>query len=182
MTMMRFDPFSESVSLRQAMDRMFEDALIPSSRLIGGQEGPGVPLDVLEHNGQFVVKASLPGVPPEDVHISVEDNVVTIEGELREEPAQPQQPPTNGQPSAKQGQPAGAAPRVHHRERRLGRFYRQIVLPASIDAGKAKATFDHGVLNLTLPKAEQAKRHQIAITGTGKVEQPPRPELAAAAH
>jgi hypothetical protein len=114
------------------------------------------------------------------VHITGEDNVVTIEGELREEPTQlPQQPPTD-QPNGKQAQPTGGAPRVHHRERRAGRFYRQVVLPASIDAGQAQATFAYGVLTLTLPKAEQARRHQIAITGTGKAQELRQGEAVAA--
>lgn len=120
-------------------------------------------------------------MPVEDVHITVEDNVVLIEGELCEEPAQPPQQPTNSQPNGHQVQPAGSAPRVHHRERRYGRFSRQVVLPASIDAGKTQATFEYGVLTLTLPKAEQAKRHQIAITETGKVQQLPQARTAAAA-
>jgi HSP20 family protein len=182
MTMMRWDPFSETVSLRQALDRMMEDALIPSSRLVGGQEGLSVPLDVLEHDDQFVVKASLPGVPAEEVRITVEANVVFIEGELREEPAPPPQQPPTGQANGQQTKPAAAAPRVHHRERRYGRFSRQVVLPASIDASTAQATFAHGVLTLTLPKAEQAKRRQIAITQPGTVQhQLPQAQKAAVA-
>ena len=89
MTLQRWDPFGELVSLRQAMDRLLEDAVVAPSRLLGGRAGQsagmGLDVDLIEHENELEVKASLPGVRPEDVDISLEDNVLTIQGEVREE-------------------------------------------------------------------------------------------------
>lgn len=81
---MRWDPFSEMTSLRQAMDQLVENSVIrPGSGQGGG--GLGIPVDVLEQGDTLVVKASLPGVKPEDVNVSIQHNVLTIAGEQRRE-------------------------------------------------------------------------------------------------
>jgi HSP20 family protein len=181
--MMRWDdPFREALSLRQVIDRLFEDAVIQPDRALRGVEGQAMPLiDLAEHDNELVVKAALPGVQPKDVHITIEENVLTIDGELREEPEQ--QPESAAVPS----QPAAAAPaeqpgeqgaqikkpRYHRRERPIGHFFREVLLPVAVDAGKSGATFEHGLLTITLPKAQAARRRHIAIKSAGQGQQLP---------
>ena len=84
--MTRWDPFREMVSLREAMDSLFENALI--TPYTGGQQGTQaayLPLDVTENDDNFVVKASLPGVNPEDMEITVHGDVLNIKGEIKQE-------------------------------------------------------------------------------------------------
>ena len=146
MAIERWDPFREAVSLRDAMNALFQESFIrPTS---GG--GPGgfatLPLDVSESENEFVVKGSLPGVKPEDVHITVQGDTLTIQGETR-----------SGE--EKKGE------RWHLRERRFGSFQRSISLATPVDSDKAQAQFEHGVLTLTLPKSESAKPRQIKVGG-----------------
>lgn len=148
MTMQRWDPFGEMLTLRNAMDRLFEDAWVHPSRLTGqgGQQGGmHVPLDVYEQGDTMIIKASMPGVKPEDVNITCEGNTITIEGESRSE-------------QQDQGQ-------VHHQERRYGRFMRTVTLPTRVNADQANAQFEHGVLTLTLPKEESARAKRIPVGG-----------------
>jgi HSP20 family protein len=148
MALDRWDPFREAVSLRDAMNALFQDSYIrPSSPM--GQGGPGatpLALDVSENENEFVVKASLPGVKPEDVHITVHGETLTIQGTSKVE-------------EEKKGE------HWHLRERRFGSFQRSIGLPTPVDSDKAQAAFEHGVLTLTLPKSEQAKPRQIKVGG-----------------
>lgn len=143
MSMMRWDPFSEMTSLRQAIDQLFENSFIrPSGAPPGG--GLGIPVDVLEQGDALVVKASLPGVRPEDVGVQIQQNVLMITGQHHEEQDHQQS-------------------RYHLAERRTGRFSRAIALPVAVDANACEATFVDGVLTLSLPKAEQARTKQVPI-------------------
>jgi HSP20 family protein len=104
MTMQRWDPFNDTLSLRQVMDRLLEDAFVWPGRTTGGagQSGFGVPVDVEERENELVVKASLPGIRPEEVNLTVQGNTLIIDGETREEHEQPQ-----GQSNGQQGQGNG---------------------------------------------------------------------------
>jgi HSP20 family protein len=175
MTMQRWVPFSEMFSLRQAMDRLLEDAVIWPGRLSGGmgqgQAGFSLPVDVLEHEIELVVKASLPGIRPEDVHLNVQGTTLTLEAETWEEWEQPQGA-TSGQARQGDGQQGQhQQPRYHYRERRYGRFYRQLQLPVPVDANQTKAQFEQGVLTVTLPKAAEARQRRIPVTA-GSQSQP----------
>jgi HSP20 family protein len=140
----RWDPFREAVSLNDAMNALLRESYIRPSGA-PGQPGPGLfPLDISENENEFVVHASLPGVRPEDVQITVHGDTLTIQGEVRAE-------------EEKKGQ------RWHLRERRFGQFQRSLSLATPVDSDKAQAHFEHGVLTLTLPKSEQAKPRQIKI-------------------
>ena len=147
--MMRWDPFREMVSLRDAMDSLFENALIGPRGGEGGVSTVQLPLDIVEEDDNYIVRASLPGLKPEDVNVTVVDNVLTIEGEAKGE-------------EQKEGS------RWHLRERRWGQFSRQIALPTTIDANNVQAEYSDGVLKLTLPKAEEAKPKRIAIRANGQ--------------
>src|ERR1051325_4509611 len=119
----RWDPFSESLSLRQAMDKLFEDAWVRPWGSVHDGNGNGVapvPLDVYETGDDVMVTATVPGVNPDDIEITVQGDVLTIRGETKTDE-------TVGDE------------RYHRRERTFGRFARQVGLPSSVDSGKAEA-------------------------------------------
>ena len=147
--MMRWDPFREMVTLRDAMDTLFENALIRPQSGTSGSTFGNLPLDLEETDDNFIVRVSIPGIRPEDVDVSVTDNVLTIKGEVKVD-------------QKKEGA------RYHVRERRWGAFGRQVALPAGVDANKVQAEYSDGVLLLTLPKAEQAKPKRIQIRTSGQ--------------
>jgi HSP20 family protein len=150
--LVRWDPFGEMWSLRQAMDRLFEDAWVRpwTMRGNGGTAPDGAPvrslsLDLYETGDSLVLSAAVPGVRPEDIEITVQGDVLTIQGETQTEQDADEE-------------------HYHVHERRYGRFYRQVALPKSVKSDAAEAHFENGVLKLTLPKAEEAKERKIAIT------------------
>jgi HSP20 family protein len=143
-------PFaSEALSLRDMMNRLVESAYVrPAAWFSEGENGPAI--DVVENGDAYVVRASLPGWKPEDVDVTFENGVLALKGEVKEEGEQ-------------------AETRWHHREIRRNSFVRTIALPSEVQADKAKAEFENGVLTLTLPKSEQVKPKQIKIqTGQGQ--------------
>jgi HSP20 family protein len=144
MTLTRWDPFGETTSLRRAMDRLFDESFVGWSMGSSGQGG-SVPLDVIERDDAFVVKASLPGVKPDDVELSVHRNMLTIRGEM------------GGESEKSEGQ-------YRHRERWQGSFSRSVSLPADVNTDACEARFEKGVLTVTLPKSEQARAKRINIT------------------
>jgi HSP20 family protein len=143
MAIERWDPFRDVVSLRDAVGSLLQESFVRPGGIAGGGAST-LPLDVHETETEFVVKASLPGVKPEDVQITVHGDTVTIRGEVKAE-------------EEKKGQT------WHLRERRSGSFQRSVSLSTPIDSDKANARFDHGVLTLTLPKTEKARPKQIKI-------------------
>lgn len=145
MAIERWDPFREAVSLRDAMNSLFQDSFVRPAAWAAGALTQ-IPLDVCENENEFVVHASLPGVKPADVQITVHGDVLTIRGETRAE-------------EEKTGE------NWLLRERRVGTFQRAIGLNAPVNADKAVARFENGVLMLTLPKAEEAKPRQIKVGG-----------------
>jgi len=149
----RSGPFGDLLSLRQAMDRLFEESFVnPGTWQFG--DGQLVPMDVVAGEGEIVVEAILPGVKPEDVEITVEGNALTIAGDT-----------TSASPT-KEGS-------VLLKEIRRGRFTRTLTLPDGLEPDRATATFEDGVLTLRIPKAEQVKPRQIKIkTGDGQHAQP----------
>jgi HSP20 family protein len=139
----RWEPFTDLVSLRDAMDRLFEESVIrPRNWLAPAFEGLAV--DVYETEEDVVVKATVPGVKPEDIDISVTGDTLTIKGEFKEEEKVEKE-------------------NYIRRERRQGSFSRSLTLPTSVDVEKANAEFEHGVLKLTLPKAEEVKPKTIEV-------------------
>jgi HSP20 family protein len=150
--------------------------------------GFAMPMDVCEMNDEYLIRAAIPGVRPEDLDISVKENSLTITGEVREPqwqqmqegqtPASSQQPMGSQQPSGQQQQQAGgqsagrreqgSTPRgesVHCwlQEIPYGRFSRSVTLPMTVNASKARAEFDNGLLVLHLPKTEEAKPRRIEV-------------------
>lgn len=143
----RTSPFGELLSLRQAMDRLFEDSFIrPRGWALTALEGDGLPLDVYETADALVVKAALPGVKPEEVEVTVTGDVLTLGATFKEE---------------REAEASGYI----YQELRRGAFNRTLTLPGDVDADAATTTFEHGMLTLRIPKTEQAKPRQIKIGG-----------------
>jgi HSP20 family protein len=142
----RPSPFGEVMSLRQAMDRLFDDDYMrPVRWSSGGLDGPALPLDVTTDADSLTIEAALPGIKPEDVDITVENGTVTISGKTAEE---------------RRGEEGSYLVQ----EIRRGTFSRSVSLPNGLEPDKATATFEHGVLKLRFPKAEQLKPRQIRIS------------------
>lgn len=140
----RPSPFSELMTLRQAMDRLFDDTVFRPFTQYNGSEFMRLPLNVRTTADALVVEAELPGLKPEDVDITLENNTLTIRAEDRTER------------NEEQGD-------WIVREIGRGSVMRTVTLPTGLEADKAEATFEHGVLTLRIPKAEQVKPRQIQI-------------------
>jgi HSP20 family protein len=141
----RPSPFSELVTLRQAMDRLFDDTVFrPYTAYAGSGDLARLPLDIRTTKDALLVEASLPGINPEDVEITVENGTLTIRAEDRSEQTQEQ---------------AGWVVREIAR----GSLMRTVTLPTGLEPDKADATFEHGILKLRFPRAEQTKPRQIRI-------------------
>jgi HSP20 family protein len=149
----RWDPFSEMMSLRDAMNHLVEESVVRPER--ASRAGTfSMPVDLRETDDEFIVDAVVPGVKPEDVNITLENNVLTISGEMRQE------------------QHAGQEASYHRVERRYGRFTRAIALPTPVNAEQVQATLEHGILHLQIPKAEAVKPRRITVSsGPGAQQQ-----------
>lgn len=146
-TLIRWDPFRELQSFRQVMDRMMDEPFMGTQRFWSqGGEGFPLALDVAEDEEKYIVKASVPGVDPNNIEITLSDNVLTIKGETKHEKDVDEK-------------------NYQIRERRYGSFTRSITLPAGVDAEKVEAIHEHGVLTLNLPKSEAVKPKKIAVKG-----------------
>lgn len=145
MSLIRWDPFKDLMALREAMDRLFEDSFVrPGSRwLTSGEPRCEVPIDVYTTDEELVISASVPGVNPSDVEITIEGDTLTIRGEI---PA----PLENVDYIAQ--------------ERPYGKFQRTLRLNIPVQADKAEAVFDRGILTLTIPKREEVKPKTIKVT------------------
>jgi HSP20 family protein len=142
----RWDPFREMWSLRNMMDRMMDRWLEPTWPVTTGWQPASwdLALDVAETADDYVVKASLPGINPDDLEITYNNNLLTIKGEVKEEKEVEEQ-------------------RYHLRERRFGTFSRSLTLPTTVKADAIEAKYEAGVLTLRLPKVEEAKPKRIPV-------------------
>ena len=149
-TLVRWAPRRELVSLREAMDSLFEDSFVrPGAGRLEPFEGGALAVDMYETDDAVVVKSSIPGVKPDDLEISVTDNTLTIKGETRAEEEVKEK-------------------NYIHRERRYGSYFRSLAIPVAVVADEAEAEFEGGVLTLTLPKAEEVKPKAIKVEAKGK--------------
>jgi HSP20 family protein len=140
----RYGAMRQPMGLRQLMDRMLEDAFI-MPREGGGWGGPA--MDVYEEGDNLTVEAHLPGMKPEDLEVHVEQGVLTISGRMEAEQEHKDR-------------------NYLLREKRTGRFTRSLQLPPSYNTENCQSHYEHGVLRLVFPKAEEAKPRRIQI-GTG---------------
>ncbi len=138
-----WEPMSDLIAWQQAMDRLFDEAW--GRRGLGWRRGERVdllPVDMYTTADEVVVQASVPGVDPNDVEITIEGETLTIKGERK--------PPLENV-------------EYQIQERRYGPFARTLSLGVPVQADKAEATFDQGVLTLTIPKAEEVRPKVIKV-------------------
>ena len=142
----RWEPMREMLSLREAMDKLFEESFVgPQWRSLWQAEGGAtLALDVYETDDALIVNAPVPGIKAEHVEITITGNTLTIKGETK----------------AEEREEKGNFLR---QEVRYGAFQRSMDLPTDVQADKADAVFENGMLMLTLPKAEQIKPKSIKI-------------------
>jgi HSP20 family protein len=160
MTMIRrTNPFDELFTLRRAVDRLFDDDVFHPRTWRTISLGAEPALDITTTPDELVVKASLPGWKPEDVEITLTGSTLTISGEMKEEARREEES------------------WVLNEIRRAG-FSRTLELPEGLIGDRATATYEHGILTLHIPKAEEVKPKQIRITATSDAQ--PERELVGA--
>jgi HSP20 family protein len=145
MDLVPWRPFSEEISsLRREMDNLWNRFFgeTPLARRLTEEWWPSA--DLSETKDSFIIKAELPGLDAKDVEVSISGNVLTLKGEKKKEEEEKDE--------------------HHYRaERYYGSFQRTFQLPANVKADKVEATFEKGVLKVTLPKVEEAKKKQIEV-------------------
>ncbi len=153
MNIVRYDPFRELRSLQDEVNRLFSSSFSRGGddQMMRGAWNPSV--DIFENKDQIVLEAELPGMKPEDVVISIENNVLTLHGERKFEKKDEQD-------------------NFHRVERSYGSFTRSFTLPPTVSSENAQAVFENGLLRLTLAKREEAKPRRIEIkAGSGQPQQ-----------
>jgi HSP20 family protein len=146
MAIVRWRPFRDMVSIQDEMNRLFDDFFgrpLVKSEWTDGVWNPTV--DVSEDKDSVIIKAEMPGMRKEDVKISVQDNVLTLKGEKKQEKEEKDK-------------------NYHRIERNYGSFCRSFQLPTSVKTDKIKANYKDGVLSVTLPKTEEVKPKEIPIS------------------
>ena len=139
----RWEPVREMMTLREAMDRLFDDAFTrPINLRDGGWTSPAV--DMYQTDDEVVVRAALPGFKADEVQINVTGDVLTLRGEMKHQEEKQERA-------------------WHIREHRWGSFERSVALPTEVTADKAVADFENGILTITLPKAEEVKPKTITV-------------------
>ena len=140
-----FEPFRESLSLREAMNRLFEESFLRQGVFESENTAVLAPIDVYETKDNIVLKAAVPGLKPEDLDISITGDVLTIKGEYKAE-----EQVEEGRSYLRQ-------------ERRYGSFARQLALPTAVDTNTVTATFENGILTLEMPKKEAVRPKSVKI-------------------
>ena len=140
----RWEPAREMMTLREAMDRLFDDAFTRPLSVRDGWTMVSPAIDMYQTDNEVVVKASIPGLKAEDVQINVSGDVLTLKGEVKQEEERKDKA-------------------WHIREHRFGSFERSIALPTDVKSDKAEAMFENGILTITLPKADEVKPRTINI-------------------
>lgn len=147
----RRDPIGEMLSWNRAMDRMLRNFYDDGELGFSEPLNLKIPLDVIENDQEFIVKADVVGINPDNIEISYTDNNLSIKGEMKQEHEE-----------------KGAEGRYHLRERRYGSFSRTISMPGSVDVNNIEAETENGVLMIHLPKKEEVKPRRIEIKGSTK--------------
>jgi HSP20 family protein len=142
MSIQRWDPWRDIVSLREAMNSLLEESFVRPRAGVG--QTAGMPLDLRETDDGYVVETIVPGAKPEDVEISVLGDTLRISAEVQDKSEQ-------------------SGEKWLIRERRFGRFERALTLPMQVKADAATADFRDGVLTISLPKAEVARPRSIQV-------------------
>jgi HSP20 family protein len=145
----RWEPFREMTSLRDAMDRMFEEGFLRGAMPLAPWADGGMAVDMYETDDHVVVKTPIPGVKADDIDVSVTGDTLTIKGEVKEEEEVKRES-------------------YLRRERRYGSYCRTVTLPGGLETDKAEADYSNGILTLTFPKVEEVKPKNIKVKSTGE--------------
>jgi HSP20 family protein len=154
MAIIRWDPFRDLVTLREKMNRLFEDAVTSRGEqkdLVASSWAPAV--DIYEDETQLVLTAEVPGINEKDIEIKLEDNTLSIHGERKMEKETKEE-------------------NYHRIERAYGSFFRSFTLPNYIDQDKIRAEHENGVLKITMPKREELKPRKVRILKPVSEEKP----------
>ncbi len=145
MTIMRWDPFRDLLDLQDRMNKLFEESFRRFRSTDLDLAGGFVPaVDIYETDNEIVLKAEIPGVSKEDIKIEVQDGVITLKGEKKVEKEVKEE-------------------NYHRIERAYGSFQRSFSLPSNVDRDRIKAAYKDGVLEVVLPKKEEAKPREVKI-------------------
>ena len=146
MALIRWDPFREMSALQERMNQLFSDVRgqgnVREEERIRSSWIPAV--DIFETPEAIVLKAELPGITAQDISVEVKDNILTLKGEKRLEKETKEE-------------------NYHRMERSYGSFQRAFTLPGTVQQEKAKAKFKDGILEISLPKADEARPRQIKV-------------------
>ena len=142
--LIRWEPAREMMTLREAMDRLFDDAFTRPLSIRDGWSMTSPAIDMYQTENDVIVKASLPGIKAEEVQINITGDVLTLKGETKQEEERNDKA-------------------WHIHEQRFGSFERSIALPTTVKTDKAEASFENGILTITLPKADEVKPKTINI-------------------
>jgi HSP20 family protein len=135
------------MTLRDAMDRLLQQSISGTGQILSTIRPEGMPMDVLERDDAFEVRAAVPGVKPDDLEIIIQGERLTVRAEVKREEE-------------------SRTDNWLMREQRIGQMQRTITLPSPVSSENAEAKVEDGVLTLRLPKAQTARPHRIAV-GTG---------------
>ena len=152
MSIVRWEPFRDLLTLQERMNRIYDQATRNPGQSPSGEEQLGTwapAVDIYETEKEIVLKADLPGVNLSDVDIRLENNILTVRGERHFEKEVKQE-------------------NFHRVERIYGTFARTFTLPNTVNPEKIDAAYDNGVLQITMPKREEARPKQIKIAVTAK--------------
>jgi HSP20 family protein len=141
-------PFDALWDIRRDMDRIFDTLSVPSDAV------SALPAEVLETDQEVRFMIEIPGMKPEDIELTVENNVLAVSGEKRWQ--------------KEEGRSEGD---YHLLERRYGKFSRSFTLPQRVDSSRGEASYEHGVLTIQLPKTEEAKPRRIEVRASGEGRQ-----------
>ena len=140
----RWEPAREMMTLREAMDRLFDDAFAHPFDIRDGWSMSTPAVDMYQTDNEVVVRASVPGLKADEVQINITGDVLTRKGGVKQEEERKDRA-------------------WHIREHRFGSFERSIALPTAVKTDKAEAVFENGILTVTLPKADEVKPRTINI-------------------
>jgi HSP20 family protein len=147
-TVTRWNPVREMITLRDAMDQIFNDNYLRSREFRNSAPAFALPIDAYSNDDAIVIQADVPGLKPEELEVTLEGDTLTVRGEIKADTENKS---------------------YLLRERFSGKFERVLTVSTPIDASRVEATFEDGVLTLTLPKAEAVKPKQIQVKPTKRV-------------
>ncbi len=149
--LIRHDPIRDLLSWNRTMERMLNSLYDDGELGFSEPMNLRMPLDVIEKDEEFIVKANIAGMDPDNLEITYTDNNLSLKGEVKEEYEE-----------------KGEEGHYHLRERRFGTFSRTISMPGTVDVENIKAETENGILKIHLPKKEEVKPRRIEIKGEKK--------------